>query len=154
VVPAISLLRYRGAAKDGVPLEYVFETDEQYFPRVVSKKKIAEIAAEFMPTFTPSKSDHWKAKNSEPVRSRIGSFLPESQPGIAARLTVSVRRIHIELCSAYPLQALFALVHRRLARCLAHSSLESTHSGINRHRAPAGSSIGRTARWRLAKIPS
>jgi len=33
---------------------------------------------------------------------------------IAARLTVSVRRIHIELCSAYPLQALFALVHRRL----------------------------------------
>ena len=33
---------------------------------------------------------------------------------IAARLTVSVRRICIELCSAYPLQALFALVHRRL----------------------------------------
>jgi hypothetical protein len=33
---------------------------------------------------------------------------------IAARLTVSVRRIHIELCSAYPLQELFALVHRRL----------------------------------------
>ena len=33
---------------------------------------------------------------------------------IAARLTVSVRRIHIELCSAYPLQALFNLVHKRL----------------------------------------
>jgi len=33
---------------------------------------------------------------------------------IAARLRVSVRRIHIELCSAYPLQALFGLVHRRL----------------------------------------
>jgi DDE family transposase len=33
---------------------------------------------------------------------------------IAARLRVSVRRIHIELCSAYPLQALFALVHQRL----------------------------------------
>jgi hypothetical protein len=33
---------------------------------------------------------------------------------IAARLTVSVRRVRIELCSAYPLQALFALVHRRL----------------------------------------
>ena len=28
------------------------------------------------------KSEHWKSKNSEPVRSRIGSFLPESQPGI------------------------------------------------------------------------
>ncbi|HXL26532.1 MAG TPA: IS1380 family transposase [Chthoniobacterales bacterium] len=34
---------------------------------------------------------------------------------IAARLTASVRRIHIELCSAYPLQALFGLVHQRLA---------------------------------------
>ena len=34
---------------------------------------------------------------------------------IAARLTASVRRIHIELCSAYPLQQLFALVHRRLS---------------------------------------
>jgi hypothetical protein len=34
---------------------------------------------------------------------------------IAARLTASVRRIHIELCSAYPLQSLFDLVHRRLA---------------------------------------
>jgi hypothetical protein len=33
---------------------------------------------------------------------------------IAARLRVSVRRIHIELCSGYPLQALFGLVHRRL----------------------------------------
>ena len=33
---------------------------------------------------------------------------------IAARLTVSVRRIHIELCSAYPLKALFGLVHQRL----------------------------------------
>ena len=32
---------------------------------------------------------------------------------IAARLTVSVRRIHIELCSAFPLQAIF-LVQRRL----------------------------------------
>jgi hypothetical protein len=34
---------------------------------------------------------------------------------IGARLTASVRRIHIELCSAYPLKALFALIHQRLA---------------------------------------
>ena len=34
---------------------------------------------------------------------------------IAARLRVSVRRIHIELCSAYPLQGLFSLVHKRLS---------------------------------------
>jgi hypothetical protein len=33
---------------------------------------------------------------------------------IAARLRVSVRRIHIELCSACPLQGLFNLVHKRL----------------------------------------
>src|SRR5258707_12795894 len=33
---------------------------------------------------------------------------------IAARLRVSVRRVHIELCSAYPLQGLFNLVHKRL----------------------------------------
>jgi hypothetical protein len=33
---------------------------------------------------------------------------------IAARLRVSLRRIHIELCSAYPLQRLFAKLHRRL----------------------------------------
>jgi Transposase DDE domain group 1 len=33
---------------------------------------------------------------------------------IAARVRVRVRRIHLELCSAYPLQALFAGVHQRL----------------------------------------
>jgi hypothetical protein len=33
---------------------------------------------------------------------------------IAARVRVSVRRVHLELCSAYPLQALFAVVHQRL----------------------------------------
>jgi DDE family transposase len=34
---------------------------------------------------------------------------------IAARLKSSARRIHIELCSAYPLKALFSLVHQRLS---------------------------------------
>ena len=33
---------------------------------------------------------------------------------IAARLKVSVRRIHIELCSAYPFKRLFAQIHYRL----------------------------------------
>ena len=33
---------------------------------------------------------------------------------IAARVRVSVRRVHLQLCSAYPLQALFAVVHQRL----------------------------------------
>ena len=34
---------------------------------------------------------------------------------IAARLKASVRRIHIELCTAYPLKALFSVVHKRLS---------------------------------------
>jgi hypothetical protein len=33
---------------------------------------------------------------------------------IAARFRLSVRRIHIELCSAYPLKRLFAQIHARL----------------------------------------
>jgi len=33
---------------------------------------------------------------------------------IAARVRVSVRRIHLQLCSAYPFKALFALVNQRL----------------------------------------
>jgi len=42
---------------------------------------------------------------------------------IAARLTVSVRRIHIELCSAYPLQALSDLLHPA-SGSLTHSSFK------------------------------
>jgi len=34
---------------------------------------------------------------------------------IAARLKASVPRIHIELCSAYLLKALFSSVHQRLS---------------------------------------
>src|SRR5260370_41047490 len=41
---------------------------------------------------------------------------------IAARLTISLRRIHIELCSAYPLKALFALIHQRLGALHAPAS--------------------------------
>jgi len=50
-VMAVELYRYRGAAKDGGTLEYVFETDEQDVPQTVTKEKVAEIAAEFMTTF-------------------------------------------------------------------------------------------------------
>jgi hypothetical protein len=45
------LFRYRGAARDGGTLEYVFETDEKDLPQTVSKEKVAEIAANFMTTF-------------------------------------------------------------------------------------------------------
>jgi len=53
VVPATSveLFRYRGAAKDGGTLEYVFEAGEQNSPNAVTKEKTAEIAADFMTTF-------------------------------------------------------------------------------------------------------
>src|SRR3981189_821229 len=52
-VPAMSveLFRYRGAAKDGGTLEYVFEASEQNSPNAVTKGKAAEIAADFMTTF-------------------------------------------------------------------------------------------------------
>ena len=33
---------------------------------------------------------------------------------VAAQVTVSVRRVYVQMSSAYPLQALFALCHRRL----------------------------------------
>jgi hypothetical protein len=43
---AVELFRYRGAAKDGGTLEYVFEAGEQNSPNAVTKEKVAEIAAE------------------------------------------------------------------------------------------------------------
>jgi hypothetical protein len=48
---AVELFRYRGAAKDGGTLEYVFEANEQNSPNAVTKEKAAEIAADFMTTF-------------------------------------------------------------------------------------------------------
>ena len=52
-VPAMSvkLFRYRGAAKNGGTLEYVFEAGKQNSPNAVTKEKAAEIAADFMTTF-------------------------------------------------------------------------------------------------------
>jgi hypothetical protein len=52
-IPALSveLFRYRGAAKDGGTLEYVFEAGEQNSPNAITKEKAAEIAADFMNTF-------------------------------------------------------------------------------------------------------
>lgn len=47
---AVELFRYRGAARDGGILEYIFETDEQKVPRTVRQEKAAEIAADFMTT--------------------------------------------------------------------------------------------------------
>jgi hypothetical protein len=51
-VPAMSLelFRYRGPAKNGGTLEYVFKSDQQV-PKTVTDQKVAEIAAEFMTTF-------------------------------------------------------------------------------------------------------
>jgi hypothetical protein len=52
-IPAMSveLFRYRGAAKDGGTLEYVFEGSEQNSPNAITKEKAAEIAADFMTSF-------------------------------------------------------------------------------------------------------
>ena len=51
----IELFRCRGAAEDGGTLEYVLEVVEQNSPNAVTKEKAAEIAADFMTTFTTSK---------------------------------------------------------------------------------------------------
>jgi hypothetical protein len=48
---SIELFRYRGAAKDGGTLEYVFDAGEQNSPNAIMKEKAAEIAADFMTTF-------------------------------------------------------------------------------------------------------
>jgi hypothetical protein len=48
---AVELFRYRGAAKDGGTLEYIFEAGEQNSPNAVTKEKAAEIAADFMTAF-------------------------------------------------------------------------------------------------------
>src|ERR1700719_3876583 len=48
---SVELFRYRGAAKDGGTLEYVFDAGEQNSPTAVTKEKAAEIAADFMTTF-------------------------------------------------------------------------------------------------------
>jgi len=52
-LPALSveLYRYRGAAKDGGTLEYVFKTDAGEVPKTATEEKVAEIAADFMTTF-------------------------------------------------------------------------------------------------------
>jgi hypothetical protein len=52
-LPALSveLFRYRGAAKDGGTLEYIFEAGEHNSPDAVAKEIAAEIAADFMTTF-------------------------------------------------------------------------------------------------------
>jgi hypothetical protein len=48
-IPAMSveLFRYRGAAKDGGTLQYIFDAGEQNSPNAVPKEKAAEIAADF-----------------------------------------------------------------------------------------------------------
>jgi hypothetical protein len=48
---SVELFRYRGAAKDGGTLEYVFESDQRDVPATATKEKVAEIAADFMTTF-------------------------------------------------------------------------------------------------------
>jgi hypothetical protein len=45
------LYRYRGAARDGGTLEYIFESEERDAPKTVTKERVAEIAADFMTTF-------------------------------------------------------------------------------------------------------
>src|SRR6202023_1668321 len=79
VAPAMSieLFRYRGAAKDGGTLEYVFEAGEQNSPNAVTKEKAAEIAADFMTTFyhvQVGALETQEFRTTEQLRFRSGLF--------------------------------------------------------------------------------
>jgi hypothetical protein len=80
-VPAMSveLFRYRGAAKDGGALEYVFETDGQDVPQTVTKEKVAEIAADFMTSFYGVQVGALRLRNFAPRRSHSGSCASQTR---------------------------------------------------------------------------
>jgi hypothetical protein len=52
---SVELFRFRGAAKDGGALEYVFEAGEQNLLNAVTKEKAVEIAVEISPKRTIEK---------------------------------------------------------------------------------------------------
>ena len=72
-VPAIAveLFPYRGAAKDGGTLEYVFEAGEQNSPNAVTKEKVAEIAADFIATFYRRVGDSGIPHDTGPILARM-----------------------------------------------------------------------------------
>jgi hypothetical protein len=75
-IPAVSvgLFRYRGAAKDGGTLEYIFEAGEQNSPNAVTKEKAAQIAADFMTAFYHThRSARWRLRNLRQPPFRFGS---------------------------------------------------------------------------------
>jgi hypothetical protein len=55
----------------------------------------------------------WGLRGTELERSTVGSVRLKLLK-VAAQVSVSVRRVYVQLSSAYPLQALFRLCHRRL----------------------------------------
>jgi hypothetical protein len=71
---AVDLFRYRGAARDGGTLEYVFETDEEHLPQTVAKEKVAEIAADFMTTFYHIQIGALETQEFRTARFRSGSY--------------------------------------------------------------------------------
>jgi hypothetical protein len=84
--PALSVepFRYRGAAKDGGTLEYVFQAGEQNSPNAVTKEKAAEIAADFMTTFLSRTG--WSTGNagiSDNARSILADLLLRHDQGCA-----------------------------------------------------------------------
>ena len=81
---SVELFRYRGAAKDGGTLEYVFQAGEQNSPNAVTKEKAAEIAADFMTTFLSRTG--WSTGNagiSDNARSILANLLLRHDQGCA-----------------------------------------------------------------------
>jgi hypothetical protein len=71
---SVELFRYRGAAKDGGTLEYVFEAGDQNSPNAVTKEKAAEIAADFLTTFCHVQVGALETQEFRDSPFRSGSF--------------------------------------------------------------------------------
>lgn len=116
--------------------------EDLYCARGEMENKIKE---QQLDLFADRTSTHWMASNQlrlwfsafghlimHTLRACVlkGTILEHATTGtirlrlfkIGARIKVSVRRVVIEMCSAYPLKELFATVHRRLELITAESS--------------------------------
>jgi hypothetical protein len=84
----VELFQYRGAARDGASLEYVFETEQEDLPQTVSKEKVAEIAANFMTTFYHIQIGALETQEfrTTPVPFWLVSFSDESIKGPARQM--------------------------------------------------------------------
>ena len=85
------LFRYRGAARDGGTLEYVFDSDEVDVPKTATKEGVAEIAADFMADYYDVQVGALETRNSanSPYRYWLLSIFHTSDRSAAFSLSSS-----------------------------------------------------------------